>query len=803
MLISLNWLRDYVDIPESAGKLAEDLTMLGLNVEGVEHRANTLSEFVVGRVLECERHPDADKLSVCQVDVGDGGTRRIVCGTPNVRKGLSVAVILPGRQLPDGTVIKKSKLRGVKSDGMICSEVEMGLGDDSSGILEMETNAAPGTPLSELYGGERWVLNVEVTPNRPDQLGHLGVAREVAALYRRPLRMPSVEIAAERQYDGPLFPVELRDPQGCPRYVARYFEDVRIGSSPEWLRVRLEAVGLRPISNVVDITNYVLHETGHPLHAFDADNLAGGRIVVRRARPGERTVTLDGGEVELRENDLVIADSERPVAIAGVMGCLSSGVEEGTRRLVLESAYFDPSSIRRTRSAHDISTDSSYRFERGADVEMAEFASLRAAALILELAGGRLSRQATDAYPSPRPEKRVPLRLARLRGLLGLPIGREETADLLGRFQLESRPEGEDLSVLVPSFRRDLDEEIDLIEEVARLYGYDELPTGNRVSNRLYSVKSPEEKLEERLNAAMTALGFTEVMTSSFMDPRDLDRMRLASDDSRRSLVTVSNPLVSFNEKMRSSLLPGMLEVLRVNVHRGEDQLRVYQLGRVYLARSGEKLPDELRRIALLMAGDRHRPHWSEKSCSLAEGDLAGLIRTLGEALHLPVRLEFGSEEPYLNRARSLIALDARGGARLGEGGPLRASLVSDIKGLEKALYFELDFGRLLDAAAGQQVSEELPSFPALRRDLALLLPLDLRWEEVGRLLEKNGGKWLESQELFDVYSGSGIPEGTKSYAVRLKFRSKDATLTDEQVDRQIERILKALKESLNVILRS
>ncbi len=803
MLISLNWLRDYVDVPESAEKLAEDLTMLGLNVEGVEHRANPLSEFVVGKVLECERHPDADKLSVCKVDVGDGEAKSIVCGAPNVREGLTVSVILPGRHLPDGMKIKKTKLRGVKSEGMICSEIEMGLGTDAAGILEMETDKPLGTPLSELYGREDWILDVEVTPNRPDQLGHIGVAREVAALYDRDLKLPSVELSEDQQFEGEAFPIEIEDPLGCPRYIARTMEGVSIGPSPAWICERLEAIGLRPINNVVDVTNYVLHETGQPLHAFDARNLGGGKIVVRRARPGEKTVTLDEAEVDLNEEDLVIADAERTVAIAGVMGGLNSEVEDSTREIVLESAYFDPSSVRKTRKHHDYSTDASYRFERDADIEMADYASRRAVALMQEVAGGRVSTRVTDAYPSPRPDKILKLRPAKLRTLLGLDMPLQEIIDLLARFELSAKGNEELLKVTIPSFRRDLDLEVDLIEEVARLYGYNELPVENRVSNLLYASKNADEKLTENLHGVLTGLGFTEVMTSSFMDPRDLDRMKLAEDDPRRALVTVSNPLVSFNEKMRSSLLPGMLGVLKVNVHRGEDQLRIYQIARVYLSRDNEKLPYEPTRLTLLMSGSRNPQHWSSQAPELKEGDMGGLAESVLGALRIPYRVEYASDEPFLAGARSVRYLHAKNGSLLGQGGPLRSALLSDIKGVGATFVLEFHLEALAEATGDHSAYEALPAFPALKRDLALLLPENLRWEELSTVIEKNGGKWLESQDLFDVYSGDGIPEGTKSYAVRLKFRSNDGTLTDEQVDKQIARILKALKESLNVFLRS
>ncbi len=803
MLISLNWLRDYVDVPESAEKLAGDLTMLGLNVEGVEHRPNPLSEFVVGKVLECEKHPDAEKLSVCKVDVGDGEVRNIVCGAPNVRTGLTVSVILPGKHLPDGMKIKKTKLRGVKSEGMICSEIEMGLGTAAAGILEMDTDKPLGTPLSELYGREDWIIDVEVTPNRPDQLGHIGVAREVAALYNRKLKLPSVQLSEDVQYDGEAFPVEIEDAQGCPRYIARCMKDIKIGPSPSWICERLEAIGLRPINNVVDVTNYVLHETGQPLHAFDATNLAGGKIVVRRARPGEKTQTLDEAEVELREEDLVIADAERAVAIAGVMGGLNSEVEAGTTDLVLESAFFDPSSVRKTRKIHDYSTDASYRFERNADIEMADFASQRAMALMQELAGGLVSKQVTDAYPAPRPEKTLGLRPAKLRTLLGLDLPVSEIIALLKRFDLPAHGDEQEITVTIPSFRRDLDLEVDLIEEVARLYGYNELPMENRVSNLLYSAKSEDEKLTEELHRVLTSLGFTEVMTSSFMDPRGLDLMKLESDDPRRNLVTVRNPLVSFNEKMRSSLLPGMLDVMKVNVHRGEDQLRIYQIARVYLSRDGDKLPQEPTRLSILLAGSRNPQHWSSNPPELEEGDMAGLAGAILGALRIPFDMDYSSDEPFLNSPRSIRFIAKKTGELLGQGGPLKGSMLEDIKGASSAQVVEFHLENLGAALTGHAGYKALPAFPALKRDLALLLHVDLQWGELSELVQKNGGKWLESQALFDVYSGDGIPEGTKSYAIRLKFRSNDGTLTDQQVDKQIARILKALNESLNVILRS
>ena len=533
MLISLDWLRQYVDIEEEPRRLAEDLTMLGLNVEGVEHRPNPFAALRVGRVLTCERHPDADRLSVCTVDIGEASPRHIVCGAPNVRAGQEVPVIPAGAMLPDGTLIKKGKIRGAVSEGMICSDVELGLGDDAAGIKVMDSGLAPGTPLSELFGHEDWILDVEVTPNRPDQLGCLGVAREVAALYERDLRLPDASIPADALADMEPVPVTIEDPADCPRYLARRLADVAVGPSPAWLCRRLESMGLRPINNIVDVTNFVLFETGHPLHAFDAAKLAGGRIVVRRARPGERTVTLEEKEIALDPADLVIADAERTVCVAGVMGSANSLVTGDSRELVLESACFHPGLVRGTRKRLDLATDAAYRFERGADPGMADFASRRVCRLLAELAGARVAAAPDDHYPGRTEPRRVTLRVAKVNGIMGTDLDVPAVARLLERLQLPAEAEGNDLAVTVPSFRRDLEAEIDLIEEVARLYGYDRLPLENRVRNTLYASRLPEERLADRLHEALAGLGCQEVVTSSFMDARGLGAMRLPEDDPR------------------------------------------------------------------------------------------------------------------------------------------------------------------------------------------------------------------------------------------------------------------------------
>ncbi len=799
MLISLNWLREYVDVPVAAPRLAEDLTMLGLNVESLEHRPNPFAALRIGRVLASERHPNADKLSVCSVDIGAERPLQIVCGAPNVRAGLEVAVIPAGASLPDGTLIKQGKLRGELSQGMICSARELGLGEDAGGIMELAFDAAPGTPLAAHFGEEDWLLTIEVTPNRPDQLGVLGVAREVAALYASPLRPPVTDVPPAALTALPPVPVEIRDPAGCPRYIARRLRGIAVGPSPAWLQRRLALLGKRAINNVVDITNYVLFETGHPLHAFDAACLRDGRIVVRRAAVGERLLTLDEEELQLTAADLVIADGQSPVALAGVMGGDASKVTDATRELVLESAVFAPRAIRGSRRRHDLSTDSSYRFERGTAGSTAALASARATALLVDLAGAEAAAVADDQEATPRPVRRIVLRPARVNALMGTALSATEIAGLLARLELPAASAGDGLQVSVPDFRGDLEAEVDLIEEVARLHGFGALPRENRVRNSLYGSLSAHERAETALHALLVGCGCQEVLTSSFMDRRHLDALGLAAEDARRAAVLLRNPLVSFNAVLRTSLLPGMLEVLLTNCHRGQDELRLYEYGRVYQARAGERLPLETRQLLVLLTGHTAPPHWSRASAALSLADLRGIVLAWGAAQRRDLRFSYEEADPYFVRGACFRVHE--GEALVGQGGLLRPSLLTEMK--QKREVFVGEFFSPLRADTPAVRYAPLPAYPALRRDLALLVPDTMRWEAVAACIESAGGKLLESCELFDIYRGSELPAGQASLAVRLSFRSAEGTLTDKPVEKLLERILAALNKTLRVSLRS
>ncbi|MBM4118791.1 phenylalanine--tRNA ligase subunit beta, partial [bacterium] len=737
MLISLNWLRDYVEVPVPAPRLAEDLTMLGLNVEGLTHRPNPFAALRIGRVLSALRHPNADKLTVCTVDIGEGRPRQIVCGAPNVRAGLEVPVVPAGVCLPDGTLIKEGKLRGERSEGMICSAIELGLGADASGIMELAFGAAPGTPLSAHFGEEDWLLEIEVTPNRPDQLGVYGIAREVAALYRAPLRAPDTALPPGSAAALPPVAVEIRDPEGCPRYIARRLRGVTVGPSPAWLQARLATVGLRAINNVVDVTNYVLYETGHPLHAFDAARLAEGRIVVRRAAAGERLVTLDEQELTLTPEDLVIADAAAPVALAGIMGGEASKVAETTRELVLESAVFAPGRIRGSRRRHGLSSESSYRFERGAAGSMAALASARATALLVACAGAQAAQASDDVVAAPAVPRRLRLRPARVNALMGTALGPDAIAELLGRLELTAAPAGEELLVAVPDFRVDIGEEIDLIEEVARLYGYGAVPLENRMRNSLHGALSPAERAEAALQELLVGQGCQEVLTSSFMDEQHLDAMGLAAEDPRRRAVRLRNPLVSFNSVLRSSLVPGLLDVLITNFHRGQEELRVYELGRVYRARAGEALPEEPRQLALLLTGHSAPAHWSQPAAPVSLADLRGIVEAIAARTQRPLTISYEGADPYLVSGASFRVLE--GERCVGQGGLLRPALLAELK--QKREVFLLEFFVPYGAPSAPAHHTPLPSFPASRRDIALLVPEGLRWQAIAGCISGAGGE--------------------------------------------------------------
>jgi phenylalanyl-tRNA synthetase beta chain len=812
--ISLDWLAELVSWDDAPQDLADRLTAAGLNVEAIEEFALSWPDVVVARVLTCQKHPNADRLSLCTVDCGDGGDPvPVVCGAPNVREGLHVLFARVGAVLPGDFEIKKAKIRGVESRGMICSSTELGLGTDGTGIMELPEEHAPGTPADAIYGYRDTVLDIEVTPNRPDWLSHYGVAREVGALYGTKVSPPPVLKPAQGPKLG--WKVEIEDYADCPRYTASGADQVQIGPAPARMQNRLRAVGQRPVNNVVDITNYVLLELGQPLHAFDRERISGGVITVRRAGRRQTVTTLDDQPRQLEADDVVIADGDGPVALAGVMGLASSEVTPDTHSLLLESAFFSPARVRATSRRLGLVSESSYRFEREADWEMVRFAAQRALYLLQEHAGASICGDLVDRGDPDRVARPdLSLRVHQVNRVLGTDLDQERAADLLQSLGLKVRPLSNqieaktiNLKVSVPSFRRDLVQEVDLIEEIARVHGFDQGAGGGHAPVPLHGrQRGRREQVQQRLRGWLPACGFHEVVTSTFFSRAELDALQLADGDPRRQCLSVLNPHHGGETLLRTSLVPSFVDVARRNLNAGAPApVRLFQLGRVFwpagrrpetVRHEAERLlPEEPWILQLGIAGGGLPEGLGGMPGDLVE--LRGLVSALSELLRVGLTLVPGGEEPYLAAGLQWQVADA-GGQVIGVAGRL-ARGATEALGLDRpAAVVEIDLGRL-DLTPRPVRYAAFSRFPAVKRDLSLLVPRGVTYAQLADVVRAGGGEHLDSLELFDIYEGKGVPEGHAAYGIRLQFRSATGSLEGKAVDRAVARITAALCERLEV----
>ena len=798
MRVPLSWLSDYIAIEESAEELATRLTFAGIEVEGIERIGSDYAGLLAAEVRDVAPHPAADRLKVCRVfDGRDEHT--VVCGAPDVQAGGRYAFAPVGASLPDGTRLRKARLRGVDSHGMLLAEDELGLSDDHSGLYALPAATAPGTPLAEVLGPPETVLDLEITPNRPDCLSLWGIAREIAALTGRPLREPPAAFEARGAPVAERLRVEVEDPAGCPRYTARLIRGVRVAPSPAWMQRRLTAAGIRPISNVVDVTNYVLVETGHPLHAFDADRLRGHRLIVRRARAGERIRTLDEVERELRPEMLVIADTEGPVALAGIMGGAGSEIGEATRDVAIESAMFDPASIRRTARDLKLDTESSHRFARGADIEGLDRAARRVAALILELAGGEAAAGVQDVYPAPYRPREIRLRWSRLSDTLGRPAEPEEALAIFARLGLEpDAPEPDGCRVRVPSFRRDLALEADLIEEVARIGGLDRIPERAPGARLVPGARDETFEARESVRAALAALGLQEVLNVSLCAPALLDRFDPADAAAR---VRLPNPLSEAQSVLRTALIPQVVETLGRNRARQAAEGAVFEIGRVYrLAADGA--PAEEERVAVGLFGPVGRDAL-RKRAPLSRSEALQWVRGLVEGLLADLRIEAAfpaaSHPAFEPDACRAVALD---GQAIGHIGLVRRTAADEWRLPYPVAAAELGLGPLLAARGLRGPARPPPVFPAAERDLAFYVDSRTGHGDIEGVIRGAAPAELERVELFDIYEGKGTPAGRKSMAYALTWRSSRGTLTDEEVQRFQGRVVKALRDRLGAELR-
>jgi phenylalanyl-tRNA synthetase beta chain len=807
MKVSLSWLNEYTPIEMDVNRLADALTMVGLEVDAIEDRYGYLATVKVGRIESVADHPHADHLKLCEVDIGD---RRltVVCGAPNAHVGLLAPLALPGTPLPDGSILERSKVRGQISNGMLCSAFELGLGEDADGLLALKKSLRVGENLSRAMGLSDTLLDIDLTPNRPDCLSIIGVAREVAAIQKTPLTLPAVRIADSGSEIDRMTSVSIEAPDHCPRYAARLLENIRVTPSPFWLRDKLMSVGQRPINNIVDVTNFVLLEMGQPLHAFDFERLEEHRIVVRAAETGERFVSLDQKERFLDDETLMICDGRRPVGIGGVMGGLNSEITQATTRVLIESAYFDPAGIRRTSKKLGLKTEASFRFERGVDPQGTVRALDRAARLMAEVSGGQLVSGLIDEHPQPRAPKRITLSIPDTNRVLGTRLERKQIGELLASIEFEVSPprsaaaDGDTLEVAPPSFRVDIERPEDLMEEVARLVGYNRIPTTYPSMPATGSSPSPELVLRARIQDLMQALGFTEAVTYSFVHGSSAERLRLEQGDARRRSVKILNPLTEDQSVMRTSLLPGLLGTMAGNLSQGTHRLQMFEIGKIFIPRQNAELPEEIEMLAALWTGPRRPSSWHEKMAAGDFFDLKGVLEGLLHALKAGTAhfTRMPPEKCRYTRAGHTARLTL-GENELGLIGEIHPEVLEKYELTQTAFVFELDVRRLQPLVDEPRPIKPLPKFPAVFRDITLIIDQQI---ETQRVLDRGRAyheKLIERIDLFDVFREAPIPAGKKSISFRVTYRSEKRTLVDEEVNRLHRSLTADLMKTFNADL--
>lgn len=803
MLVSLNWLQEFIAIDVAAGELAELLTLSGSQVESCTERGGELDGIVVGQITSVGPHPNADKLSLCTVDSGTA-THRIVCGALNIRPGDKAPLALDGTRLPGGAIIKKSKIRGEVSEGMLCSETELLIGTDQSGVMILPPDVTVGRSLAEVLGLHDVILDVGLTPNRPDCLSIMGIAREIAAITRKPLRNPSTAITESGDDISRLTSVTIEAPDLCPRYCARIITGVTIRPSPLWMRRRLEACGMRAINNIVDATNYVLLETGQPLHAFDLNLLEGKRIIVRRADAGSSFTALDGKERILPEDALVICDgSKRPVALAGIMGGLNSEVSSETTTILLESAYFTPAGIFSTSRKMGIRTEASQRFEKGIDPEGVVRAMNRAAELMAACAGGTVNPGIIDNRPvPPQPAPAIMLSTARTNQVLGTRFSKEEIRQTLTDLAFTvTDGDGDGIAATPPSFRVDITESIDLIEEVARLRGYDTIAETLPPVSPLPPARDRAREMDRNIRDCLTRLGYNEIVTYSFIAPTDLAAMNLPEGDHRRRPLTLLNPLTEEQSCMRTTLVPGLLAAARKNINQKNLNLKLFEVGPVFLPEADKKLPREEKTVAGLLTGLYQEETWNSAAREVDFFDLKGCVEMLLHELHVDgFSLESAQHGPFLRDHRALnLVIDKQ---RAGGAGELHPAVAERYGFSQKIYLFEISLPYLLSRSTEERKFQTLSKYPPVMRDIALVIDENISGQRILDVMRGFKNKFVEEIRIFDYYMGPSVPAGKKSLGYRIKYQSYDHTLTDREVNKWHEELIQILSRELGAELR-
>lgn len=785
MNLPLSWLKDYMNTDGITDKeFQSKLTMSGSIVEGIENPANEFKNVVVGKITKIEKHPDADKLVICQVDVGDEEIQ-IVTGAPNVFEGAVVPVAKHKSLLPGGVKITKGKLRGVVSMGMMCSTDELGISKErATGILILPDDTPIGEDITKVLGLDESVAEFEITSNRPDCMSIIGLARESAATFNREFKIPEIKETGNSEDANDYASVEIADPELCPRYIGRVVKNVKIGPSPKWMQNRLTACGLRAINNIVDITNYIMLEYGQPMHAYDLDHVEGKKIIVRDAKENELLETLDEQPRELQPGMITISDEKRAIGVAGVMGGANSEVTENTTTVLFESANFHPALVRRGAKALGMRTDASALFEKGLDPNNCMPAINRACELIEEMGGGEVVGGTIDVYPKKKDNTVLPFEPEKINKFLGTDMSRDEMVEYLTR--LEFKFDGD--NVIVPTFRGDVEAMADVSEEVARLYGYDNLPTTLMDSTVMAGGKTFKQKIEDRIKTFLTSYGMYETITYSFIDPKEFEMTRVPMGE----VVRILNPLGEENSVMRKSMLSSVIKTLKTNINRRAESAKIFEIGTVYLPEKPVKdgyLPEEKQTVALGMHGD-------DVDFFSLKGIVEGLLQNLGID---KFTFETETENPSYHPGR--CASVNLGGDFIGCIGQVHPDVLDDFKIDGEVYAAELDLNTILKHATFDRQYKELPKFPASSRDIAVVCDKTLSVREIEKIITKNRTDFLESFKLFDVYEGKQLGEGKKSVAYSIIFRAADRTLTDAEINSVMDKIIADLK-NINAELR-
>lgn len=808
MKISYNWLKEFIATDWNVEKTSQLLTDLGLEVEGVlpfESIKGGLQGVVVGHVLSCEKHPNADKLQLTKVAIGNDTTLQIVCGAPNVTKGIKVAVATIGTTLytPEGEawVIKKGKIRGEESHGMLCSENELGLGQSHDGILILENDLKEGTPCSNVFNVVRdEVIEIGLTPNRADAMSHFGVARDLKAGLKqqgvsKELITPSV---MQFSVDNRLSTIQVKvdTPELAPRYSGITISNLTVKESPDWIKNRLKAIGLNPINNVVDATNYVLHELGQPLHAFDLDKIEGKTIVVKTLKEGTKFTTLDGVERQLSSEDLMICDAKKPLCLAGVFGGQDSGVTEKTSAIFLESAYFNPVSIRKSAKRHGLSTDASFRFERGIDINLVEESLKRAALLIKELAGGQISSDIVDLYPKKEENYQVFLTFKRIYSLIGEEIPTDTIKSILSSLEIRVNNVTESgLGLTIPFYRVDVQREVDVIEEILRVYGYNNIHFSKKINASIaYTDPKADHIIQNKIGDSLAAQGFYEILTNSLTSPKPLE---YTQDTDLQQSVSILNPLSNDLSILKTSMLFTGLETVSYNINRKINRLKLFEFGKTYHQIEENRI--EHKHLSILMTGKKDPENWLGSDEKLSFFDLKSVVENILERLGIQkwkiseTSSDLFSEGiNYNGRKETLVTF-----------GVLSNKLLKKLDIKQEVLYADFNWDAMLESLKKEVVKfKEIPKFPEVSRDFALLVKNNVTFEQVAQTAKNAEKKYLKEVGLFDVYTGKNLPEGTKSYGVNFVLQDQNATLQEKQIDKIMHKLQSAFERDLEATLR-